>query len=127
VVDANVAIKWVLPEIQSQEVLRLLNNDNQLLVPDFFFSEVGNVIWKRICRKEIALEQAKRCLAQMTGTALGVYSSRLLIPQALEIAVSVQRFKSAAVSNLEHNIEGFQPSAAFELLCRVLHRSTLIL
>jgi predicted nucleic acid-binding protein len=91
VVDANVAIKWVLPEIQSQEALRLLNNDNQLLVPDFFFSEVGNVIWKRICRKEITLEQAKRCLAQMTGTALGVYSSRLLIPQALEIAVSVQQ------------------------------------
>ncbi|MDR9404589.1 MAG: type II toxin-antitoxin system VapC family toxin [Halothece sp. Uz-M2-17] len=39
VVDANVAIKWILPEIYSQAALRLRNPNYQLLVPDFFFPE----------------------------------------------------------------------------------------
>ncbi len=35
VVDANVAIKWVLPEIHTDIALRLLDDDdNILLVPD---------------------------------------------------------------------------------------------
>ena len=37
VVDANVAIKWVLPEIHSEIALKLLDDDNELLVPDFFW------------------------------------------------------------------------------------------
>lgn len=41
VVDANVAIKWVLPEIHSEIAQRLLDDVYELLVPDFFFSDTS--------------------------------------------------------------------------------------
>ncbi|WP_346294385.1 type II toxin-antitoxin system VapC family toxin [Sphaerothrix gracilis] len=47
VIDANVAIKWVLPEVYSNRALSLLDNDqDEFLVPDFFFSEITNILWK---------------------------------------------------------------------------------
>jgi predicted nucleic acid-binding protein len=59
VVDANVAIKWVIPEINTDIAITLLDDDtNILLVPDFFFPEIGNIFWKRIKIKESTLDQA---------------------------------------------------------------------
>jgi predicted nucleic acid-binding protein len=37
VVDACVAVKWVVPEIYSEAARRLLGRNYELLVPDFFF------------------------------------------------------------------------------------------
>jgi predicted nucleic acid-binding protein len=59
VVDANVAIKWVLLEIYTDSALRLLNDDHTLLVPDFFFPEIGNILWKRVRRGEMTLQEAQ--------------------------------------------------------------------
>ena len=53
VVDANVAIKLVLPEIYSSAALKLRNINYELLVPDFFFPEIGNILWKRVRRSEM--------------------------------------------------------------------------
>ncbi len=39
VIDANVAIKWVLPEIHSETAWKLLEPEYDGLVPDFFFLE----------------------------------------------------------------------------------------
>jgi predicted nucleic acid-binding protein len=67
VVDANVAIKWILPEIYSWEALGLLQNEeNQLLVPDFFFSECGNILWKRVRRGEIDLITSQQYLKKFS-------------------------------------------------------------
>jgi predicted nucleic acid-binding protein len=47
VVDASVAIKWYLPEIHSEDALRLIDEERELLVPDLVWSEVGNILWKK--------------------------------------------------------------------------------
>lgn len=52
VVDASVAVKWVVAEIHFESARRLLERDYSLLVPDFFFAEVANVFWKRVRRGE---------------------------------------------------------------------------
>lgn len=84
VIDANVAIKWVLPEIYTEIALRLLDDDaNVLLVPDFFFPEIGNILWKRIRRGELTLEQAKENLAELKTVNLQIYASEPLISSAL--------------------------------------------
>lgn len=91
VVDANVAIKWVVPEIHSLAALRLRNTDYALLVPDFFFPEIGNILWKRVRRGETTLENAQEDLGALMELGLQINSSLLLIPQALEIAVRTQQ------------------------------------
>ncbi|MCU0565199.1 MAG: type II toxin-antitoxin system VapC family toxin [Oculatellaceae cyanobacterium Prado106] len=91
VVDANVAIKWVLPEIHAEAALRLQRPNYELLVPDFFFPEIGNVLWKRVQRGEDNLESAQNTLQALMGVPLSVHPSLGLMPQALEIAVRVQQ------------------------------------
>jgi predicted nucleic acid-binding protein len=68
VVDANVAIKWVIPENHTNFALRLLDsNDNILLVPDFFFPEIGNIFWKRVRRGEATIDRAQESLQELTA------------------------------------------------------------
>ncbi len=79
VVDANVAIKWVLSEIYSSDALRLLNDDYELLVPDFFFPEIANILWKRFRRGETTLELAQQDLSTFMGGDLQVCPSLPLL------------------------------------------------
>lgn len=91
VVDANVAIKWVLLEIHTDSALRLLNNDYTLLVPDFFFPEIGNILWKRIRRREITLEEAQENLSELSQVNFQICPSLSVMPLALDIAVRVEQ------------------------------------
>ncbi|MBE9167707.1 type II toxin-antitoxin system VapC family toxin [Pleurocapsales cyanobacterium LEGE 06147] len=74
VVDANVAIKWILPEIHSEAALRLRKNNYELIIPDFFFPEIGNIFWKRVRRGEMTLEEANNDLEALVGLPLSIYS-----------------------------------------------------
>jgi predicted nucleic acid-binding protein len=92
VIDANVAIKWVLPEAHSDTALSILDNDdNQLLVPDFFFSEITNILWKRIQRDELSLIDAKESLKSIQQVDFEIFSSYNLVARALEISVEVKQ------------------------------------
>lgn len=92
VIDANVAIKWVLPEIYSDQALSLLDDDqNELLVPDFFFSEITNILWKQTQRGELSLNSAEEKLSEIKQVDFAVFESFDLVSQALAIAVEVQQ------------------------------------
>ena len=91
VVDANVAIKWVIPEIYTDSALRLLNDDYTLLVPDFFFPEIGNILWKRVRRGEMTLEEAQENLNELSIANFQISPSFPAMSLALETAVRVQQ------------------------------------
>ncbi|MEA5533746.1 type II toxin-antitoxin system VapC family toxin [Crocosphaera sp. XPORK-15E] len=91
VVDANVAIKWVLPEIYSEQALRLRNSNYNFCVPDFFFPEIGNILWKRVRRGEMSLEDAQSDLAAISSFPLQICPSFSLMPMALMTAIRVNQ------------------------------------
>src|SRR4051812_33033498 len=86
VVDASVAIKWFLPEIHSEAAQRLLSEDHTLLIPDLLFSEVGNILWKRVRNGELTSEEAATLLQTLGGLPLIVSPSWPVVALALEIA-----------------------------------------
>jgi len=61
VVDASLALKWVLDEPYTVEANDLLKNwrehENKLLAPALFLYEIANVLTKRIQRKQLTLAQ----------------------------------------------------------------------
>ena len=73
VVDASVAVKWCLPAErealvpQAEALLASYRSEQiRLLVPDLFWLEVANALWKAACRREIS---GRRCLvSDLTGT-----------------------------------------------------------
>lgn len=91
VVDASVAVKWVVPEIHFEAARRLLDNDYALLVPDFFFAEVANVFWKRVQRGEDRAENAKVALEAVSAQPFAVYPSQELMARAFDMALQTQR------------------------------------
>ena len=91
VVDANVAIKWVIPEVHDVAAQSLLQNQHELFVPDFFFPEIGNIFWKRVRRGDALLEEVKEDLENLLRLPLHVCDSQWLLPQALDIAVRIQQ------------------------------------
>lgn len=91
VLDASIAIKWFVPEIYSDLAVRLLVSNHTFLVPDFFFAEVANVLWKRVRRGEDTAENARQTLADLNAVPVEIYLSQPLMPLALDIALQSDR------------------------------------
>jgi predicted nucleic acid-binding protein len=91
VVDASVAVKWVVPEPSSAAARALLGagrrGEADLIAPDLFVSEVANVIWKWGRRHpEIAADAVRATLAALLRVLPELVSSESLAQQALELA-----------------------------------------
>ncbi|MBN4004621.1 type II toxin-antitoxin system VapC family toxin [Nostoc sp. LPT] len=91
VLDASIAIKWFIPEVYSDAARRLVTNNHTFLVPDFFFPEVGNVLWKRVRSGEDTAENARQTLTDLNAVPVEVYLSQPLMPLALDIAIQSDR------------------------------------
>jgi predicted nucleic acid-binding protein len=50
VVDASVAVKWILPEPGSSAAAALRDEDPNLIAPSFVTAEISSALWKAIQR-----------------------------------------------------------------------------
>jgi predicted nucleic acid-binding protein len=98
VLDASVALKWAIPpanETLSAESLQLLkeyvNGRVDLLVPDIFWAEVGNVLWKGVRLRRWSRTTAERIASEMQARNFSTVPSRTLMTEALRIAFAYDR------------------------------------
>lgn len=90
VVDASVALKWVLPEPDSSAAHALLRTEPDLLVPDFWLGEATNVLWLQVRRKRLTPTEAREGLALLEAAIAPTPTSGLnLHDVALEIGLTV--------------------------------------
>jgi predicted nucleic acid-binding protein len=95
VIDAGVAVKWFIPEPDSDKARRLLDNYNQgsddFIAPDLLIPEATNVFWKRAARGDITAQEAKDNLSDLLTLSIPLTSSSLLAEKALELAQTHKR------------------------------------
>lgn len=91
VVDASVAVKWFLPEPHSQEALCLLDEGWELLAPDLLWSEVGNILWKRWRRGELADENAHAILQDLRRVPFRIHPADEIAEAAWSLASRLGR------------------------------------
>ena len=89
VVDASVAVKWYLPEEHSDCAARWCRSGAVLEAPDLLHGEIGNVLWKRVRRRELTREQAGEIIAALSLMPIEIYPSRQLAAAALQIACEI--------------------------------------
>ena len=89
VVDASVAIKWVVPEELSEHADRLLADGGELLAPDLLFVEAANALWKKTRRRELTEREADGALNLLQTSGLVVRPSAAVIPRALQLAAAL--------------------------------------
>lgn len=74
VVDASLALKWVLEEPHSIEAQNLLNRwvQTQVIVtaPTLLVFEAANVLYQRVRRGQLSIEAAREALSALTATHL---------------------------------------------------------
>jgi predicted nucleic acid-binding protein len=91
VVDASVVAKWFFPEEFSIPSRRLLSSRHTLLAPDLIWSEVGNIVWKRVRRGEINTDEAAEIVGALVKLPLEVAPTQPLLGAALELAIAIDR------------------------------------
>src|SRR5688500_3887506 len=91
VVDASVAVKWVVAESETADALAFLQRERPkgLVAPDLLVAEVSNVIWKKARRGEIDWLQAIEAARRIGLTMTRFLPSRLLNRRATEIAIEI--------------------------------------
>ena len=62
VLDANVPIKWFVPEDLTPQAVRLLEGDHRFIVPDLVYPEAGNALWQKLRRRQITKSEARAAL-----------------------------------------------------------------
>ena len=98
VVDASVAAKWFLPaegETLVEEAIQLLRRyaagQIRLTVPDLFWAEFANILWKAVHRGRWTKNAADKALAAMKERGLPTVPSLDLLEEAFAIAHAFQR------------------------------------
>jgi predicted nucleic acid-binding protein len=98
VIDVSVAAKWCLGETRESlvpEALDLLdqyiNNQIEFVIPDFFWAELGNVLWKAVRVGRCSRIAAEIGLFEMKQRRLPTVPSETLAESALDIAINFNR------------------------------------
>lgn len=98
VLDASVAAKWFLPpsgQTLVPEARHLLDDychaRLRLLVPDLFWPETGNILWKSVRRGRISLKSAQDAIQGLEEMNLPTTRSQPLLKDAFAIAAAFDR------------------------------------
>lgn len=98
IVDASVAAKWFLrgpAEMLGVEAGQILESycagRLRLLVPDLFWPEVGNVLWKAARQGRISRTSAEQAITELEGRRIPTAPTAPLLADAFAIATSYDR------------------------------------
>lgn len=87
VVDASIAVKWVVTETGSERAITLL--DHALIAPDLLFSECANILWRKVRHGLLSEEEAGIAARTLEQADLAVVSARGYLARAVAIAVEL--------------------------------------
>ena len=91
VVDASVAAKWLLAEALSPTALGLVQPENELIVPELFWAEVGNILWKKWRAGELPETEVMRRFDDLGSMGLRTVSNTVVARAAVGVALATGR------------------------------------
>jgi len=86
VVDASIAVKWVIPEVFSDKADRVRDHPDDILAPDLLLLEVANALWRKTEAREISAREADAALEIVRQSGVDLRSTPPLVPRAMELA-----------------------------------------
>jgi len=88
VIDASIAVKWVIDEPGTPEAL-LLRRKAKLLAPDLLVAECGNILWKKVRRNELLREEALLAAGLLQGAEIEFLPARSFFEAAARISIEL--------------------------------------
>ncbi|MDX2221799.1 MAG: type II toxin-antitoxin system VapC family toxin [Rhodospirillaceae bacterium] len=87
VVDASVAIKWVVEESGSTAAIRLF--EHKLIAPDLLISECANILWKKVRRGNVTPAGAEIAASALVRANVDLIPTRSLLQMCVTLAMEL--------------------------------------
>lgn len=90
VVDASVAVKWLVTEAFSEQAARLLDGERTLIAPELLFAEAGNALWALCRRGDISKADFAEAVSALKAAPVAIPASmRQLAAAAGRLAIDL--------------------------------------
>lgn len=114
VVDANLALKWVLPEQDSHRAMMLLDTwtdeQKQPIAPALFTYEVTNIIYRQVLAHKLTYDEASQGLTKL-------FSIGVLLNFSLHEDISIKAMEFAHAFHLPATYDAHYLALAYYETC----------
>ncbi len=90
VVDASVAVKFVVREHDTEAARRLLQISDPLIAPDWLMVEAASTFWRKVKRSELMAIHATRHLEDLPQFFERLYPSTALVRAAFDWSIKLK-------------------------------------
>ena len=90
VVDASVAVKWLVREEGTAAARELIVATDPLIAPDWLLIEAGSTFWKKVKRSELLAVHAERHLEVMPTFFQQLVPSAGLVAEAFRLSIRLK-------------------------------------
>jgi len=88
VIDASIAIKWVIEESGTAAALAL-RGTARLIAPELLVAECANILWKKVQCEELSRDEALLAARLLQAAEIELVPTRGLLVMATEIAIEL--------------------------------------
>jgi len=88
VIDASIAVKWVVEEDGTPEALAL-RQKAKLIAPELLVAECANILWKKVQRGELLKDEALLAARLLQGAEIELLPTRFLFEAATRISIEI--------------------------------------
>jgi len=88
VIDASVAVKWVVEENGTTDALAILKRA-RLAAPDLLMAECANILWKKVQRNELLADEAILGARLIQRVDMEIFPMRQLLESATRMAIEL--------------------------------------
>lgn len=90
VVDASVAVKFLVRETGNEQARRLLAIADPLIAPDWILAEAASTFWKKVKKSELLVVHAERHLADLPSFFEALHPSSELVEEAFRWSIRLR-------------------------------------
>jgi predicted nucleic acid-binding protein len=87
VIDASIAVKWVVQESGSEEARSLQRH--RLYAPDILVAECANILWKKVRLRQVTPRHARLAAELMERADIELMPMRGILTSAMELAIEL--------------------------------------
>ncbi len=88
VIDASIAVKWVVEEEGTPEALAL-RQKAKLIAPELLVAECANILWKKVQRRELLKDEALLAARLLQGAEIELLPTRSLFETATRMSIEI--------------------------------------
>ena len=88
VIDASVAVKWVVQEDGTADALNVLRGA-EIKAPDLLLTECADILWKKVERKELLEDEALLAARLILQVDMETFAARGLLEHATRLSIAL--------------------------------------